>query len=126
MSVAYFIVLDKEIEGYDPFINGNFLAKYSDLVTKECKKNNIKTIDNFVSQDMNEIIDITGEDFFNNPTVYFNPDDGLTWIDNIKQKILPTLDPKIQKEYGADLAELESVLQKAKVNNKKWHFEIDI
>ena len=60
MSVAYYIVLDKEEPGFDTFVNGKALAHEKRLESL-CKKLGLKTFEDFLTMSGDDIADMIGE-----------------------------------------------------------------
>lgn len=128
MSAAVFIVLDNKEPGFDPFVNGKFIAKEDVKIDKIAKKLEIRKIDEFVCQDFGEFSDdFDLESNGNFEHVWFEPDEGIEWAAMLSDHI-----DKNPKELGnpdgvlSDLKEYIEVFEKAKTIGAKWHFELDI
>jgi len=126
MSVAYFIVLDKEDIEFDPFVNGKEVARRSNQLLKFCKKHGLRTFEDFLSQDNRDLM----EEFDNielpeQKVKWFAAKDGIDWIDSLIKKLqteplnFPS-EPVIQ-----DLYEYKEVLINAEKVVARWHLELD-
>ena len=63
MSVAYFIVLERDIEGFDPFVNGKALGHANEkALEKLCAKLNVTPLAAFLSQDPEMLEDFLEEE----------------------------------------------------------------
>ena len=60
MSVAYYIIPEREIEGFDPFVNGKALGHADEkALANLCQQLNVVPLTNFLSEDPDEL-----EEFF--------------------------------------------------------------
>ncbi len=131
MGVAYFIVLDREVD-FDPFVNGKFLGNAADDLLPFCKKHSLKSIEEFYSQDGGEILEELGDfdlDDFDIPeggNEWYSAEEGIEWSDSLISKLkteefVHPADPII-----ADLNEYRELFLKAKDADAKWHLELDL
>jgi hypothetical protein len=127
MSVAYFIVLENETLDFDTFVNGKNIAHAFDELVSMCKKYELKSIEDFVCQDVSEFlsgelddVDIPAQD-----SLWFEAQEGIDWATSLIDKIRNSAvsfeaDPVIE-----DLNDYIDVFNKAKKHNAKWRFELD-
>ncbi len=127
MSLAYFIVLDREDLGFDPFINGKFLAKDARRLNKAAKKLGLKRLDDFVSYEEGSAPRLLARAAGANPTQWFDPDEGAVWARTLLERFRD--DPRPLKHAEGVISDLEEclvILEKAKAAGTRWHFAIDI
>ena len=132
MSVAYFIVIKPEIEGFDPFVNGKAIAKVNEkALTKLCNSLKVRPLVEFVSQNPDDLAAFLESEGVDDPgeipqEQWFSADDGLTTVRALKQHLAEN--PDALKNAAAiveDLDEYENVLDRVKKENVKWHLDVD-
>lgn len=130
MSAAYFIVLDNPNPGFDTFVNGKAIVADAPRLSTLCKEMNIKPPEAYFAMSaadaeaMSDEFDVDASNV--EPEQWYDTDKGLTWVAALRGRIRS--DPSTVKKAQAvlsDLAEFESVFQKAKAIDAKWHFSID-
>jgi len=126
MSVAYFIVLNDEDPGFDPFVNGKFVAQEASKLDRISKKLGIKNINDYCSQDFCEF----GEEFESpndSAEKWFPAAEGIEWVSKL-MGYLQKNPNKVNNVEGimSDLNEYMDVFKKAEVANLNWHFNIDL
>ena len=128
MSVAFFIVLDRDDVGFDTFVNGKAVAHYLDPLQRFCEKHRLNTVEDFVSQDMSAFMDDFDDIHMpEQEVIWFESEAGLLWLDALIEKL--HMDPAAEFPSALiieDLEEYRNVLIKAQRIDAKWHFEIDI
>ena len=120
MSTAYFIVLDSEEPGFDPFVDGKLLTKRLRAVNKIARSLGLKQFDDYAFQDLS---DFGGPDL---EPEWFDASEGRSWATGILQHIREN--PKAVKdvdEVAADLADYVRVFEEADKRGLKWHLELD-
>lgn len=125
MSLAYYIVLDKEDPGFDPFINGVFLAKEARRINKAAKKLGLKRLGDLTSYE--EIADMIGIDSDEPQDMWFAAEEGIAWLEALIDRFRE--EPKLLKNPDgviADLKECLGVLQKAEQIGARWRFSMDL
>ena len=132
MSVAYYIVLDNENPGFDPFVNGKFLAHHTPQLNRICKKLGLKTFDDYVSYTPDEA-EAMLEEFGGNPdevefpeAKWFSAEEGLEFA----QTLCSSLEAHPQQIKDADkvlsdLKEFIHVFEQAETIKAKWHLQVD-
>ncbi len=125
MSLAYFIVLNHEEPGFDPFVSGKFLAHAADDVNKIAEQNGLKLIDDWVSQDLGDYSD-EFEGIGDTEPRWFSPQEGVEWVNALKGQLNEHADA-VENLDGvlSDLEEFREVLQKAQSKQIQWHLEMD-
>lgn len=126
MSVAYFIVLDIENVGFDTFVNGKSLANCYEDLTAFCNSEGLKTIDEFVSQDVSEFLQEFEEmELPDQEVLWFSAEEGIDWVTSLLDK-LDAKSPEFSTDMLVeDLQEYLEVLRKSKNIGAKWHLEMD-
>lgn len=128
MSVAYYIVLDNDAPGFDPFVNGKALAHEENLVAL-CKKLGLRTLDDFVVMSQDDLSDWLEEDIdqpVGEEDQWFTADEGLEFVAALSAHI--KAHPKTVKDAAGcleDLAEYSAVLEKARLADVKWRLNLD-
>ncbi len=120
MSTAYFIVLDSDDPGFDPFVDGKMLTKRLRAVNKIAKRIGLKELEEYAYQDLSE---------FGGPELepaWFDGSEGVNWTSAILQqlrdnpKAIPDIDAVIE-----DLEDYLSVFEETDKRGLKWHLELD-
>ena len=130
MSVAYYIVLDTDEPGFDVFVNGKFLAQDADKLDTVCKKLGLSTFDEYAAMSEDDLSDILGEDLElpdGDEEQWFTADEGIRFVTSL-MSYLKANPAAINNPEGvlADLAEYETIFEKTKQIDAKWHLNIDI
>ena len=126
MSVAYFIALDNDHVGFDPFVNGKAIAHAFDDITKFCHSNGLKTIEDFHSQDVGELME--GFDDIDIPeqaTLWLDAQEGIDWATALLEKIETQKPGFATEDIIEELNEYLAVFENAKSAGAKWHLEMD-
>ena len=120
MSITYFIVLDSEDPGFDPFVNGKAIAKAAPKINKLAKSIGLKTIDDYLVNNFEEYVGTLTSD-----PKWFEASEGRIWVERLKSEIAikPNL---LSKEISEELDEYLSVFRQAESKNLKWHLEFDL
>lgn len=120
MSTAYFIVLDQEDPGFDPFVDGKMLTRQLDAVNKIADKLGMKRFEDYAFQDLSE---------FGGPELepqWFDASEGVKWSTALLEALRD--DPGNVKEVDAvieDLQDYVRVFKEADQRGLKWHLELD-
>lgn len=128
MSVAYFVVLDKEDVQFDTFVNGKAIAHAFDELTAFCNKNNLNGMEDFVSQNMSEFMmeEFGDIDVPEQEEKWFDAKEGVDWINALIDKLKEKSPKFFQEELLEDLTEYREVFQNAEKAGAKWHLEFDV
>lgn len=124
MSVAYFIVLEREIDGLDTYLNGKDLAKSVEALDRAAASQGLKPLSEFVSLDPDVLGDFDEEEADSDsnepPSLQnFPAEDGLKTI----QALLKS--GKWPEGVVIDLQDCERILKEAARHQVGWHFEVD-
>jgi len=120
VSTAYFIVLDSEEPGFDPFVDGKMLTKRIRAVNKIAASLGLRQFEDYACQDLSE---------FGGPDLeleWFDAAEGKSWASRILQHLREN--PGSVKDADAvtaDLADYINVFQEAEARGLKWHLELD-
>jgi hypothetical protein len=125
VSTAFYIALEKDDVEFDTFVNGKAIADVADDLNELCESNNIKAIDEFLSQDPSEFLDDfeLPDDF---EIKWYEAQEGLDYFTSLIGLINANDCNFNKEEVVSDLNEYLDVLQKVKAANLKWHLELDI
>jgi hypothetical protein len=132
MSVAFFIVTDRKVDGLDTFVNGKDIARVSDKeLAKACIAAGVKSIYDYVSQDPDELRDFLESEGLEEsgdlpPEEWFNAEDGLNWTIKLAEYL--RTNPTVIKNSSnvlSDLAEYEVVFKGLQAHGIRWHFEVE-
>jgi hypothetical protein len=136
MSVAYFIVPQKEVPGLDCFIDGKSLAHVrDDVIKKICDEAGVRPWTDFMSSSAEELAEFLdeedlaslGEDFAKEQ--WFTATDGLKTVRALiaQTSLLESAaDKSYRKGIKSDLKEFEKVLIALKEAKVRWHMSVDI
>jgi hypothetical protein len=134
MSAAYFIVLDKESPGFDPAVNGKFLARDARRLAKVVKVLGIRGPDDYVSYSPEEARAMM-EDLGTEPDQipadlpeqqWFDPREGLEWVAKLTAHIEANPSAvKNAKGVLSDLAEYKDVFEQARKIGARWNLQVD-
>ncbi len=131
MSVAYYVVLDVEEPRFDPWVNGKAVAHAVEELDALCQQSGLQTLDSFLGQAMEDIADMLDEDIElpdgdDGLAKWFEPAEGIALIESIVSVIQqnPT-SLSSSAEVLEDLAEYQTVLEKARGIKARWHFALD-
>lgn len=124
MGSAYYIVLEKEIDGLNTSMDGKSLARYIDSLDEAAKKLGVCPLSNYISTPPEEIAELLGEEVEENKPwslKQFPAQEGLATI-----KALLAHTPVHADHMAIDLRECERILTVAARHGVGWHFQIDI
>lgn len=127
MSVAWYIVLEREIPGFDHAVNGKALAKAGDQLEALAKDNKLPTLISFFSISPDELAGFAADhgvalEQQASQEKWFSAEDGLNTINALLDaKHIRKLDVRVV----SDLQEFKTVLETAKRNGVGWHLAVD-
>ena len=137
MSAALFIVLKKDIPGFDPFVNGKALSAAEKKLDALAKKLGVTPLMDFFSADPQEVLDFledearaTGQ--ASSPPAgltveqWFDPADGLRTVRALRAHL--GANPNAVRnapDVIGDLDEFERVLGRAAAKKVRWHLAVD-
>lgn len=129
MSVAWYIVLEREIPGSETFINGKALGHASELLDSLATHAGVLPLSGFFSASTEELTGFAadhGMDLKELGTVpaekWFLPEDGLTTLGALMKA---AESGKIGDHIVKDLQDFQAVLQSAQANGVRWRLAVD-
>jgi hypothetical protein len=135
MSVAYFIVPERAVPGLDCFVNGKALAHIGDgVITRICHEASVRPLQEFCSQDPDEIAAFCEDEGIDPPPGGFPPEqwfraaDGLRTVRALLARVseLASAGPAWAAEgVAADLQQYEEVLVGLDRAGVRWHLAVD-
>ena len=127
MSTAYYIALNNETE-FDTTVDGKSIAQAADDLIILCEENNLKILEDYLSQDPSEFLDDfddlgLSEDLANQ---WFDAQEGIDYFESLIKLIQSNNTPFSKEEVIADLESYIAVLKQAKSAGCQWQLQIDI
>jgi hypothetical protein len=131
MGAAYYIVLEREIDGLDSFVNGKAVARESDRLESVTKSIGLRDINEFVSANPDDLvamaeglgIELPVEP---PPEAWFAAEEGLGWVSQLRRHVAANANEVDDADAVlADLAEYCTVLEAAQASAVRWHFAVD-
>ncbi|MCB9399039.1 MAG: hypothetical protein H6510_14590 [Acidobacteria bacterium] len=122
MSVAAFIVAERDIDGFDSFVNGKSVILYQNQIDQACRILNVTPLFAFLSSPPGEWAEFFEEDQVP-AEKWYPPNEGL--------KTVRALRRYIQEQKGvlepilSDLEEYDNVLTRLEQEQVRWHLQID-
>ena len=120
MSAAYYIVLERPIDGLETFMNGKRLSRSIESLDAAANRLGVRRLSEFVSIPPNEIAEYLGDTEGLNlpPLEQYSAQDGLETVRALLSQ--PEVQPAID-----DLKDCERILAVAAEHDVGWHFQID-
>ncbi len=129
MSVAFYIELDQEDTDFETFVDGKSIAHESEALTSFSKSNGLKSIEEYVYQDISEFADEfegMGMDVPEQMEQWFDAEEGIIWATDMINT-LKTKNPAFSsKEIIDDFKCYLEIFENAKKVNAKWHLAVDV
>ena len=121
MGVAYYIVLEKKIDGLDTMMCGKLLANHIESLDLVASDLGVRPLSEFYSIDPEEAAELAEMDVseVKLPLEQYSAEDGLVTV----RALLPR--PEAQPVLH-DLKDCERILTSAAQHGVGWHFQIDI
>ena len=125
MSVAWYVVLEREIPGFDPFVNGKALAKAGDALDASAKGSGVKPILSFfsVTPEMVAFAENEGAEL---PSIveeaWFEAAEGLKTVGLLLQEVKKS---SANASLVKDLEDFRDVLETLQKHNVRWHLAVD-
>ncbi len=120
MSVAYFVVLNVDDPGFDPFVDGKVFTRHLDRINRIAATLGLPAFEDFGSQDLSEFGGPEGGD------TWFEPGEGIRWVEALTACLRG--DTGLVEECAAILEDLEDylrVFREADQRGLQWHLELD-
>ena len=121
MGAAYFIVLEKKIDGLDTTMDGKSLSRQIEALDEAAEELGVRTLSSFFSMPADELAEFMddAEDIELPPLKQFSAEEGLASV----RALLPR--PEAQPAME-DLRACERILATAAEHGVGWHFQIDV
>jgi hypothetical protein len=126
MGAAYFIVLEREIDGLETGMDGKCMSRNMDALDEAARELGVRPLSEFFSADPEQLADfMEGEgvdvgDAAPPPAQQFTAEDGLATIQALATHAAASADGVTK-----DLRECERILSAASRHRVGWHFEVD-
>ena len=126
MSVAWYVVLERDISGFDHTLNGKAVANVADLLDSVAKEKGLPTLMSFFSISSDELAGFPSDHGVSlkqpPPEKWFSADEGLKTINGLLDY---AENQKLDARVVTDLQEFKNVLETAKRNSVAWHLAVD-
>jgi hypothetical protein len=126
MSAAYFIALEREIEGLDTSMDGKSLSRHIESLDAAAHQLGVRPLSEFFSADPGEAAEMMGDEGIDAagivlpPLQQFSALDGLATVRALNLHIPPNAE-----HVDEDLRECERILSAAAQQGVDWRFDID-
>lgn len=126
MGAALYIALEREIPGFDPFINGKALSQVSDQLAVIATSVGVRPLMEFFSADPDMLAEFLDEGAEAPQQTWFPASDGLGTVRALRAHLVanPSALPKSERIL-ADLADMERVLTTASGHGVAWCLQVD-
>ena len=127
MGVAFFIVLEREIDGLDTGMDGKSLSRHIESLDEAARDLGVRPLSEFFSADPEQTAEfMEGEgievsDIKLPPLQQFEANEGLATVQALVSHAVARADGVAQ-----DLRECDRILSTAAQHGVGWHFEVDI
>jgi len=126
MSVAWYIVLEKQIPGLDTFMNGKALAKAAEKLDYLAKQHSVRPLMSFFSSSREQLLAFAGSEGVETGTeiaeTWFVAEEGLRTINLLLEKVEEN---SVSEAARKDLLDFRRILETAKQHGTRWHLAID-
>jgi hypothetical protein len=122
MGAAYYIVLERKIDGLDSGMNGKSLSDRMDSLDGAAARLGVRPLSKFFSADPEQVAELMEDigEIELPPLEQFSAQDGLTSVRALMADAVVWPDEVMQ-----DLRECERILSVAAQHGVGWHFAID-
>ncbi len=126
MGAAYFIVLEREIDGLDTGMDGKRLSEEMESLDEAARELGVRPLSEFFSadpDDLSEVMEDAGVDEADMnvpPLEQFPAEEGLVTI-----RALLTHTAGQTEDVARELRDCERILDAAAKAGVRWHFEVD-
>ncbi len=127
MGSAYYIVLERKIDGLETMMDGKSLSRHIESLDAAARQLGVRPLSEFFSiapEQAAEFMEGEGMDAGDielTPLQQFSPEEGLATV-----RALLSHTPVHADHIVGDLRECERILSAAAQQGVGWHFEIDI
>jgi hypothetical protein len=131
MGAELFILLEREIPGFDPYVNGSYVSRADEQLTQLAIELGVTPLMEFFSAAPAELMDFVEDeaelgDLELPEETWFEAEDGLKTVETLLEKLAERPE-RIgdAAEVASDLREFRSVLLRAKSEGVRWHLSVD-
>lgn len=126
MGAAYFIVLEKEIPGVDPYVNGEALFRAAARLDRIAGKKGLVPLKQFCPEE-DAPPAARQQSVLTELDQWFEPEPGLETVDGLLKMLQsqPTSIPYTDRVI-ADLQDFRRILMSARRSHVRWHMEVDV
>jgi len=129
MSVAWYIVLERKIEGFDPLLNGKAVARAGKELDKLAKAAGVTPLMKFFSAARDELAEFAADHGMDlkgkaaeSSEQWFPAEDGLRTV----HALLESAEKRLMDAHVVEeLKEFQSVLETARKQGVRWHLAVD-
>ncbi len=141
MSVAYFIVLDQDDPGFDPFVNGKVLAREAENLESVTQDLGINSFEDWLAEPEDDYLeeapdfgdddddsDFENDDDSDPPSggTWFEPVEGINWLQTLIAHIEENeIELDQQEDILEELGEFLEVLEQAEASGARWRLQLD-
>jgi len=126
LSVAWYVILERDIPGFDHTLNGKAVAKVADLLDSVAKEKGLPTLMSFFSISPDELAGFASDHGVSlkqpPPEKWFSADEGLKTINGLLDY---AENQNLDARVVTDLQEFKNILETAKRNGVTWHLAVD-
>ncbi|CAM2066862.1 hypothetical protein SCOR_15890 [Sulfidibacter corallicola] len=143
---AYFIELDQNDPGFDPFVNGKYLAREAEALNDIANSLGVNTLDDWLSEEvedyledvaeMNDLDDDDDDEEFGEDQsdegeekkgTWFEAEEGINWLQTLVGHLEEHEDElNNQQQVTDELNEYLEVLEQAEAVGARWRLALDI
>lgn len=132
MSVAYYIVLERKIAGFDDAVSGNAIGRAGELLEALAKEASVKPLMEFFSASLDELAGFAADHGINlkekgvrlPAEQWFPAEQGLKTVSALTDAVKSRA-PERANAILADLLDFKRVLEAARANGVGWHLAVD-
>jgi len=126
MSLAWYIVPEREIPGFDTFANGKALAKANDVLEAIATRHSVRPLMSFFSPSTDEVIAFAQSEGANLPKAiektWFTAEEGLRTVNLLLESVeKDSTSGRVVK----DLEDFRRVLETLRKCDVRWHLAVD-
>ena len=122
MGAAFYIALEKKIDGLDTLMDGKKLSRHIESLDTVARQLGVRPLSEFISMDAEGLADVLGNDADGievPPLRLFPAQDGLATVRALLSR--PESQPALD-----DLNDCERILDIAAQHGMGWHLQIDV
>lgn len=130
MSLACFVVLDRDIPGCDPFVNGKTLGHHVDALSAECDELAVRPLGDMVGVERDQLAAFLAEQGLDDLPIpdetWFSASEGIQTVEALLG-ILPDRHhlAEVAEALAQDLSEILVVLKQAEEAGARFHLQYD-